>query len=354
MDINLADLYQAATIPISAEDFKLRQSGFDAAAEELSDDRLVDCCRAYYGWSNGTTNLDWFLSAFRNDPPFTMAANKREASMLAGALLFQQLLAGNAVAGLAVVSSSVQGRRTPAVPGIDTEFFSTGLKNLAIEKASSLNYNTTFKPLGETAVTKEKILEDNTLPMIAANIVGGLTDSHNASKNAFAEIHTLLSTMANDLATAREQLAMLWWFTGGWSRQLNQSFADLGGPLAYVVSGFDLADLSRTPHGPYAAEALLARVGSAVRKSRKPITVAEIGDSASAELVSKLNISDTAGAYADICPLSAALRKSAEIGKGTSWHVVFENTARLTPSTTLSPREIALQAFYERLLLTNL
>lgn len=314
----------------------------------------MDCCRIYFGWWNRTNDLEWFLSAFRNDPRFTIAANKREASVLAGALLLQQLTEGNVIAGLTVVSASLQGHRAPAVPGIDAAAFATELKNLAVVEASSLNYITAFKPLGRTAVTKEKILEDNTLPTIAANIMAGFTETQNVSTNAFAEVHTLLGAMANDLATAREQLAMLWWLSGGWSRLLNRSFVDLGSPLSFIVSGIDLADLSRKAHGPYAAEAILARVGLPAKKPRKPITIAEVGDSASPEQVRMLNLPERAGAYSDLCPLSAALRKSTEMGKGTSWHAIFESTAHLSTSTTMSPQEIALQSFHERLLLTNL
>jgi hypothetical protein len=354
MSVNLADLYQAANIPLSAEDFKLRKAAFDAATANLTEKQLIDCGRIYFGWWDKIGEFDWFLSAFRNDPRFSFSGNRRESSVLAGALLLNAVTGGNAFAGLVVLAASVQNKRQPAVPGIAFTVFETEFKNLTVEGAQSRWYNTNFNALGKTSITKEKLAVDNTVPTMATAVVAALDESHNASATLFAELQATVSKMAADLSSSREQLAMLWWLTGGWSRRLKRTFIDIGVPLAYVASGFDLADLSATIHGPYSAEALLARVLSPLKKSKKQVSVSELGDSPSNEDFGLLGVSENGKMYPEICPLSAALLKSAEIGKGISWHVTFEKTAHLPVSTILQPQEIAAQAMYERLLLGNL
>ena len=318
----------------------------------MTEKKLIDCCRIYFGWWEKVNEFDWFLSAFRNDPRFSFSGNQRESSVLAGSLLLNELKAGSPFAGLVVLCAAVQDKRQPAVSGIPHFVFDKEFKNLTVEKTSSRWYDTNFKPLGKTAITKEKMAEDNTVPTMAAAVATALTETHTASKAAFAELQTTVSKMAEDLSTAREQLAMLWWLTGGWSRKLARSFVDVGAPLAYFSAGLDLADLSATVHGPYASEALLARILSSVKK--KKTSLSELGDSPSDDDFKLLDVSEHGKAYPEICPASAALLKSAEIGKGNAWHAAFEKVAYLPASTSLQPQEIAIQAMYERLLLSNL
>ncbi len=354
MSINLAELYQAANIPVTAEDFTLRKNAFDAASADLSDKQLIDCCRIYYGWWGNSDDFSWFLTAFKNDPRFSFSGNRRESSVLAGGFLLSGLEAGNALAGLAPISASVQRKRGAAVAGIDLSVFENGLRNLAVEESRKRWYDTDFKPLVKTSITKEKIAEDNTALTMASVIMTGFNESHASSKAAISLLQTTVEKMATDLSSTREQLSILWWLTGGWSRKLKRSFVDVGSPLAFVVAGFDLADLSYSVQGPFASDALLVRVLNPVKKSRKPITLAEVADSPNEGDFAALELSGDTLLYSDICPLSASLLKSSEIGKGDSWHTAFEKIAHLSATVELSPQQLAVQAMYERLLLATL
>ena len=353
MSINLADLYQAANIPTSADDFALRHTAFEGVATSLTEKQVIDCGRMYFDWWEKIAEFDWFLAAFRNDPRFSLTGNRRESSVLAGALLFNAVKKGNAFAGLVVLSTSVQGKRKPGVPGLPFEAFETELRNLALEGSESHGYNTAFKTLGRTSVTREKLVEDSTLPTLATGVITALTETSNATQASLTALQATVTSMADDLAAAREQLSMLWWLTGGWSRRLKRPFEAVGIPLAFIAAGFDLADLSGTVSGPYAAEAILSRVLLPFKKMKKPIAFSEMGDSAPDADFPLLEIADEAKVYPEICPLSAALTKSAEIGRGASWHVAFDKTAHLSVTTALLPQEIAAQAMYERLLMSN-
>jgi hypothetical protein len=354
MSINLADLYHAANIPTSADDFALRQTAFEGVAASLTQKQIIDCGRMYFDWWEKIAEFDWFLAAFRNDPRFSLTGNRRESSVLAGALLFNAVKEGNAFAGLVVLTTCVQGKRQPGVPGLPFEVFETQLRNHALEGSEPHGYNTAFKPLGRTSVTKEKLVEDSTLPTLATGVITALTETSNATQASLTALQATVSSIAADLAAAREQLSILWWLTGGWSRRLKRSFETVGAPLAFIAAGFDLADLSGTVSGPYAAEAILSRVLLPFKKLKKPIAFSEIGDSPTDVDFALLEMSDVAKVYPDICPLSAALMKSAEIGRGASWHLAFVKAAHLSVTTALLPQEIAVQAMYERLLMSNL
>jgi hypothetical protein len=352
--LNLADLYQSANISLTAEDFSARQTAFAAFGKTLKEDQVVDLVRLYFSF--GETEPEWFRQGIAStDSRFSFVAHKREAAVLAGGLLFTNLSEGNPFSGIAVLAASIGGKRLPAVSGIDIGSFETSLSNLAVRRQKSHVYTTGFKPLGKTTATKETFSALASLPAVGESVFLANEETHNATKAAFTELQAVAKRLGEDLGEAREEIAMLWWLIGGWSRSLNRSFVEVGTPLSAVSAGFDLADLSIKVHGPYAAEAMFSRLLSAPKKPKKnTYSLAEIGDSATVDVCKQLSLSADASLYADICPLSNSLAKCAEIGKGTAWHQAFTRTSLIDVTLQLSPVEIALQAMRERLFLGNL
>jgi hypothetical protein len=71
-EVNLADLYQAANIPVGTEDFAARQSAFAAAGESLSEKRIIDLTRMCFGWWEKVEDFEWFREGFgKLDPRFS-------------------------------------------------------------------------------------------------------------------------------------------------------------------------------------------------------------------------------------------------------------------------------------------
>jgi hypothetical protein len=354
--LNLADLYQTANISLSAEDFSARQTAFASFGKALKESQVVDLVRLYFALGDPATGSDWFRDGIAStDSRFSLAAHKREGAVLAGGLLFTSLSEGHSFPGLAVLAASIGGKRLPSVPGIDIASFETSLSNLAARKLKSQIYSTGFKPLGKTTVTKETLSTAASVPALGDSVFLSNEESHNATKLALIELQNIVKRVGDDLGEAREEIAMLWWLIGGWSRSLKRSFAEIGTPLSAVSAGFDLADLSIRVHGPYAAEAMFARVLSGAKKQKKnTASFAEVGDAANADVCNELRLSDETAHYADICPLSNSLAKSSEIGKGTAWHQSFVRTSHVEVTLQMSPVEIAMQAMRERLFLGNL
>jgi hypothetical protein len=354
--LNLADLYKSANITLSAQGFTDRETAFVTLGKSLSAQQIVDLVRIYFGIQSANTNVEWFSKGFAStDSPFSLADNRREASLLAGSLLLANLAAGSPFGGVAVAAASIGGKRAPAVDAIDSGTFETSLKNLAVRKQRPRSYATNLKPLGRSTVTKDKLAAATGFPALADDIYLANEESYSATKTSLGEVQNLLSRLGSDLAEAREEIEMLWWIIGGWSRSLHRSFADIGIPLSAVSAGFDLADLSLTVHGPYAAHAMFARVLATGKKQKESgASIATIGDSVTADTVKLLNISPKAISHGEICPLTYALLKGSEGGKGAGWHHSFQDTSGIDTALQLTLVEIAMQAMYERLVLRSL
>jgi hypothetical protein len=350
-ELNLADLYQAANIPLDAKDLVPRRRAFAAVRASLTKTKLIHLARMYFGWWQKIANFEWFRDEFAKlDPDFSLVENRREASLLAGGLLLSALKSGEPIAGLVVLAASLNGQRSPTVPGISLETFETELKNLAAQPAKARWYSTDFEPLGKASTLAENPAVGGPVGATVEELRKALDETHEATKLAFNEVQILLKQMAGDLSQARQEVEILWWLAGGWSRRLERPFSELGTPLNAIAAGFDLADLSVATHGPYAAAAILTRALSGIKGPNKRVSLAQAGDSASPDEFLRLAVPRDMAVYPDICPLSAALATSAQIGKGDSWHMSFEQNAHVKTSVSLDLLDLAVQAMRERLI----
>lgn len=355
-DFNLVDLYHSANITLSADDFAGRLATFNELTKTLRANQIVDLVRLYFRLSERTEGAKWFSDAFgTKDPRFSFSTNAREASILAGGLLLKALISGSALPGVAALSASIAGKRKPAEDVIDVATWQNALTRTAVRGDRVKIYSANLKPLGKTNVTKENLAAAPSIPVLAESVFLSNEQAFTAANSAITQLHAAVKEIGKDLAEAREEVEMLWWLIGGWSRALNRPFPEMGMPLSALVAGFDLADLSNTIQGPFAAEAILVRILTGVKRTKNStFTIAQIGDSVTSDDCARLKIPSNASSYPDICPLTNCVVKSAEIGNGLAWHQAFERTSLTKTTLALSPVEIAIQAMNERLVLKNL
>jgi hypothetical protein len=144
---------------------------------------------------------------------------------------------------------------------------------------------------------------------------------------------------------------MLWWLTGGHSRNLERSFADFAPAQAALVAAVDLASLTTvTQVGPIAVPAMLERVIAMAKKQRGQVgkDLASAIDGLTPTDIERLPIrSDVVPAR--LAPVTQALSLAKTIGVGT-WHARFRETTGLEPATTFEPVELATQLYREHLL----
>lgn len=355
---NFADQYKAAGLNPGPDIIQRRQEPFDRILEEIDTTRILDLTRLYFGFSvpNGTD--DWFSEAFReNDASFSMIDNEREASVLSACLLNAALDAGNVCAGLAQIVAAACGNRTPLAR---PEFIEEARQALATHSVNSRQQTAAdVKNIKLPAKSKVAAAVDAYLPSAnwansgdAIKLAGN--ESFEATKNLANQVFSVISPLAEQVRDLREEVSMLWWYIGGYSRVLDKPFAELDIGLAALMAGLDLAHLAQGESGPVAAPAILHRlvVTSRVGENKKIALKAAV-DALPPDTFQRLEIPETIGKVSDLCPVLAALAKADEIGKG-SWYIPFKKVSGIDAGAKFLPIELAMQIYQESLLLAQI
>lgn len=354
---NFADQYKAAGLAPGPEIIRLRQAPFDKLRKDIGSNALLDLTRLYFGLPvpDGT---DWFRDAFlETDPSFSMLDNEREASVLSACLLAAALEDGNVLAGLAPVVTALGGNRTPLV---HPEFVEDARQALAANSVASrqknaADVNKIKQPAKcKLAASVDVLLTAPDWPKTGESIKLAGSESFEASKALANQVISVISPLAEQVRDLREEVSMLWWYIGGWSRSLDKPFADMDVGLAALMAGLDLAHLTQGKSGPAAAPAILQRlvIGSRSGGDEK-ISLRSAVEALPAGVFQRLAIPKNVSMVGDICPILTALTKADDIGGDGAWLTAFKKTSGLDATLTLSPIELAMQVYRESLLLSQ-
>lgn len=355
---SIADYYRAAGLNSAPETLRLRQVPFEKMLKELDEKTCLDLVRLYFGLSipQGTK---WFHSAFSEaDPSFSMYDNAREAAVLSAALLDAAVAAGEMRAGLAILTAFASGLRTPLVrPELVAEVEQC-IRKKAVDDRD--------KPAANPKIIKLPANSKHLKDADALAAAGDWQAASNLFKNFSAESNEMTKTLTNQVYSVivslaghvedlREEVEMLWWHIGGWSRLLERPFASMEVAQAAVLIGIDLADMSRNHAGPAAAPAILQRTLSNGRKSLpSKVTIRDAVDTFPEDDLKTLQIEESLKNAAEICPILTALSKAKEIGSGNVWHGPYSKATGLDVGAQLKPFALAMQVYRERLLLSAL
>lgn len=355
---NFADSYRAAGLNPGPDILRLRQEPFDRLREDISASLAVDLTRLYFGLSvpRGT---EWFRAIFGEaDPSFSLIDNQREAAVLAAGLLSAAIEDGKTYAALALLTTSAAGLRRPAVRPelLDEARHAISVEAIATRKRNPSNPDQIKAPTKSKLPTDAATLaQSGDWGKTAALFKQVSDEAYEATKVLANQTASVIRPLAADVADLAEEVEMLWWHIGGWSRFLEKPFAELKPALAAVMAGLDLADLSRTLAGPAAAPAILQRTITIGRKGKVlKLTIKDAVDALSSEALESLPLDEALGSVPDICPVLTAFAKASEIGAGIGWHGAYTKTTGLEPSASFQPLDLALQVYRERQLLAAL
>jgi hypothetical protein len=355
---NFADQYKAAGLNPGPEIIKLRQEPFDKIQKGLNTTMVLDLTRLYFGFAvpNGT---EWFSEAFREtDASFSMIDNEREASVLAACLLAAALDAGNVCAGLAPIVAAAAGSRVPLVR---PEFIEDARQALAIHSINSRQQTAAdLSKIKQPVKSKVAAAVAEYLPAPNWNNSGdaiklAANESFEATKTLANQVSSVISPLVKQVRDLREEVSMLWWYIGGWSRILEKPFSELDVGLAALMAGLDLAHLTLGESGPVAAQAILHRllISSSTSNESKKIALKSAVDELPSDTFQQLQIPKTINSVSDLCPVLAALAKADEIGNG-QWYIAFKKTTHLDAGTKFPLIELAMQVYRESLLLAQI
>jgi GTPase-associated system helical domain len=355
---NFADSYREAALNAGPEVLRLRQEPFEKMRQRMDVATALDLTRLYFGLPvpNGT---DWFRDAFgETDPSFSMYDNGREAAVLAAGLLGAALEDDKPYAALAPLTTSAAGHREPVV---NAELLEDARRMLGESAVATREWKMADPLQIKLAAQSNVPGEAATLPQ--ANDWGKVAtlfklvseEWTGATKDLATQVTNVMVPLSGQVAALREEVEMLWWYVGGWSRVLNKPFHELKPGLAAAMAGLDMADLSRTPFGPIAAPAILQRIVSGVRR-RQPskVTIKDAVEALPSRAFDGLQLAAELKNVLDLCPVLAAFLKASEIGRGSAWHGPFASATRLDATAEFQPLELATQVYRERLLLSVL
>jgi hypothetical protein len=355
---NFADQYKVAGLAPGPEIIRLRQKSFDKLRKDIDITTILNLTRLYFGLPvpSGT---DWFRDAFaEDDASFSMIDNEREASVLSGCLLAAALEDDSAIAGLALVVTAVDGVRNPLV---FPELIETARQVLAAQSIAYRQNNAAdVSEIKQPAKSKVGALADAFMATPDWDKVGEVikvagSESYETSKALASQILAVLTPLANQVQDLREEVSMLWWYIGGWSRALNKPFAELDLGLAALMAGLDLAHLVQGENGPVSAPAILQRlVIDSHPVGDQKISLTSAVNELPPGTFDRLAISTSIGTVSDLCPVLTALAKADEIGNGHAWHLAFNKATGLDATLSLFPLALAMQVYHESLLFAQI
>ena len=353
---NLADRYRAAGLNPGPDILGLRQAPFEKLRKTVDTKTTIELNRLYFGLSSPNAT-DWFRDPFHAaDTSFSMLDNKREISVLAACLLEAAFEDGNVACALAVLATRAGGAREPeAAPQLLADFERELLARAISARQRDHDYPDTIR-----LPAKSKLPDVTALAQAIPNdwnkIAGYLKQISDESTEAIKVLATqaanLTRPLHSDVADLREELAILWWHIGGWSRKLGVPFSDLPPATAAAMAGLDMADLSRTLIGPAAAPALLQRTMTVGRKVKLgKATIREAIDGLPGDGLDKLELGTVLPSIPDVCPVLTAFAKARESGAGTAWHAAFRKASGLTEDVEFPMLDLAIQVYRERQIL---
>jgi rhodanese-related sulfurtransferase len=355
--LNLADRYRAVGLKPGADILALRQAPFIKLSEKIDPRSAIELTRLYFGLQS-PAGTEWFREPFHSaDPSFSMVDNKREVAVLAACLLDVGFEDGETVCGLAPLATAAAGARHPAAA---PELLSELEHGLAVEAINArqrrhgdpnaIKLPAKSKLPAEQAAFAESISND--FSKIAGFFKQISDESIEATKTLATQVANIIKPLHADVVDLREEVEILWWHIGGWSKLVHMPFSELPSGTAAALAGLDLAELSRTLVGPAAAPALIQRTLGAGRKGKLGrSTLKQAIDGLPDGALDKLLPAEGLGDLPDVCPVLTAFAKARESGPGTAWHAAFRKSTGLTEETGFRTLDLAMQVFRERMIL---
>lgn len=348
--LNFADSYAQAGLAPSGTIITARQAPAERILTNLKSPQIFDLVQLYFGQPD--LDLTWLRDEFiKDDAAFSLVNNRRECVVLTATMLEAQVAAGDGQTILALLTTSVSGKRTV------TEF--SGLLDKAkaalLSRAVAARQPAKIDPNLNISATHPKLADEiaaipvNDWVTLVATLGKLRVEAADASKAIAAKASTTFGAMDAQLQYMREETQMLWWLFGEHSRVLKRHFSALHPGMAAIVAGVDLGDLTTTSiFGPIAAPAMLERVLRLARPEKGQIkSLAAVLDEASPTDLQALNIF---GKDQPPCifPIMTAIQRAKE--NSVSWHTGFETATGIKATTEFEPIELATQIYYEHLL----
>lgn len=353
MDDSFGDWYRAADLIPNHDDLVNRQAAIEAFTADCSSDRIVELSQCFFDLASDSTSISDMQQAMKEvDAAFQMQDNAIELRVLAGACLIEFLGGSNGMlSALALVPPSLMGSRDKIlVPDIcqrASEFLDTASLQLRTPEGLST---------GKVSATR---IEDELVGINEAGTSNAFNVGSPYIAAALKSLHTTINGLVRkcnklerNQQVFREDSDILWWMTGGHSRDLQQPLSEIDPTGVAAVLGKELADLICVLPGPFAVQAILDRCLNDCDVKTKPLSLSQLVNKIPSNW--KESWKDTLAGNDDLltlCPVACAVLTSVNITGERNWHAPFKAATGIKPSFELAPVDWAYQTYRECILI---
>lgn len=354
MDPNFGDWYRVAELIPNHANLVSRQTAIEAFTATCSARRVIELSQCFFGIvleNEAVSSMQRCMQ--ETDAAFPMQNNAIELRVLAGACLVERMSEADCIAAaLSLLCPSLLGNRMEIlIPNIcqkASQFLdSASLKlrtsqGLATTKASSTSIEAEIKAIAEAA---------NSNTFSAAGVP--ITSTLKALQASIQGLVRKCNGLERNQQLFREDSDILWWLTGGYSRDLNLPLTQVKVPGVAAVIGKELADLVHVAPGPYAAQAVLDRSLEQCNVPQTSVSLTQLVNSIPPEWKQQWHAKfENKEDLLRLCPVSCAVSKSAAILGDKKWQAPFEAATAVKASIKLTPLDWAFQTYRECTLLT--
>lgn len=349
--ITFGDIYRSAQFSLQPASMELRQKTADRLLKSPTFDDYVGLVKLHLGLPEATFR-DHLVGEFQTDDgTFSIVEGDRELIVLATALLAAIIKSGNEHAALALVAGSCAGKRVAVIRPDLAEWAKSLLYEFAIKGRDRDVAARTRIPLPEQRDSGAMIDSWAAAPNLAtiAPLLAHINETAEADAVAGSTNATkAIDVLVDEVRDLRQELEMLWWNVGGYSKQLNKPFTDIPKVLVPILAGVELAAMTRSAVGPAGIAALILL---RIRACAVPVslTIAESVDAAVTASVTVPKDSDI-NSIGPLCPLLIAMNLRQTVGDGIAWHGAFKKLTGIEASDELPSLDMATQIYRELLL----
>jgi len=280
------------------------------------------------------------------DVAFDPAQSVRELQILAAAAL-ARLVVTHPDAALVVTTASFGGYRKPDLPmdlaGLAEDALVTlsGRKHARIGsdelKLGSPKVDVVVSPEAMQSMSSDqwKIQFDNLRDATATAI-----------NHVVKEQNRVLGLLHKRLLLDEEELQMLWWLLGGYSKLVDKLFQKIEATNKPLVLAHELGDMTVVSPGPSSIRSMLFRAGV----NTDPLTLSDVVKAADLNWSKSVTSSKLVSPVTT--PIHFALEQRAELGSDDTWQAGWSGLTGLSPDISLPAIKFA-ELFYREHIFIN-
>jgi hypothetical protein len=280
------------------------------------------------------------------DAAFNPSESSRELQVLAAAALVR-LTESFPAAALIVATASFGGMRQPDLP---MDLVGNAQKALGALSARK-HARTSIDGLKAEAPDVDFVVSGAALEsMEPGQWKSEMERLHSATASAIEHVvpeqNRVVGLLQDRILLDEEELQMLWWLLGGFSRAFAVPFENIEPSIRSLALAYELGEMTAVSPGPASIRAMLSRAGI----SKEPLSFREAVNSADLEWVKSVTTSRLISPATT--PIHFALEQRAELGSGDIWQTGWSSLTGLPNDISLPALTLA-ELFYREYIFIN-